>query len=92
MTINIEPTNEKCAGLILDKEGRLLIVEPTGKELWINVGGKIEDGETHLECLAREIEEELCLELKGEVTPYHVSAVVPAANNPEKTVRISILT
>lgn len=47
-------------GLICIREGRLLLCRKwTGSGLWILPGGCIEPGETHLDCLKRELREEL---------------------------------
>ncbi len=56
-----------AAGILCDHEGRVLIAERLGDGpfhgLWEFPGGKIGDGETALEALARELAEELGIEI-----------------------------
>ncbi len=54
-----------CAAgaLFLDDEGRVLLVEPTYQPRWGIPGGAVERGETPREACARELREELGLEL-----------------------------
>ncbi len=44
---------------IILREGKLLIVKDKEKEFWTLPGGKVEEGESFLEALEREIKEEL---------------------------------
>ena len=55
------------AGALIFEEKKLLIVKPKGKPFFINPGGKYQDGETAVECLERELNEELKVRLIG----YH---------------------
>src|SRR3989338_3373177 len=53
------------AGALIFKGKKLLIVRPKGKTFWINAGGKYELGESAEECLRRELQEELQVEVKS---------------------------
>lgn len=50
----------KCAAIVIWKR-RLLVVRKYGTSVFISPGGKIEKGETQLECLRRELHEEVGL-------------------------------
>jgi 8-oxo-dGTP diphosphatase len=53
---------EKCAAVIvLDR--RLLVVRKRGTKIFISPGGKVAPGESQIECLRREIKEELDADL-----------------------------
>jgi ADP-ribose pyrophosphatase YjhB (NUDIX family) len=47
--------------LFTDGVGRVLICEPTYKEVWEAPGGAVEEGESPREAAAREVKEELGL-------------------------------
>ena len=59
----------RVTAAILEKDGKILIAKrETGDELfaglWEFPGGKIEEGETPEECMARELKEELDIEVE----------------------------
>jgi 8-oxo-dGTP diphosphatase len=62
------PTIHVAAAVLFDRHGRVLIAErPPGKHLagcWEFPGGKMEPGETRTEALARELKEELGVEIE----------------------------
>ena len=78
------------AGLLLLRDGRILLCRrKRGSPLLILPGGKFEPGETAVECLQRELREEL-----GQVTAtgfQHVGTYTDrAASDANKTVRIEL--
>ncbi len=52
-----------AAAVILDADGRILLVRKTGTDAFMQPGGKLEPGESAAECLVRELHEELALEV-----------------------------
>lgn len=58
-----------AAAALVDADGRVLICQrPEGKQLaglWEFPGGKVEPGETPEDCLIRELDEELGIEVKS---------------------------
>ncbi len=65
-----------CAGLIVVQDRKLLLAFSNNKKAWYLPGGKIDEGETALAGLQREIQEELNINIAaGELTPYyHITA------------------
>ncbi len=60
-------TIHKIAAMVI-KNNKFLMVRKTGKEIWTNLGGKPEAGETKEEALLREIKEEL--DCEAEIVKY----------------------
>ena len=70
-----------AAALVADQDGRILLVRKRNTLFFMQPGGKLDDGETPLAALARELKEELgCTLLKSEFVGIFSS---PAANEPE---------
>jgi ADP-ribose pyrophosphatase YjhB (NUDIX family) len=53
-------------GVAIDEEGRLLVVKQTYTNGWIFPGGGIERGETAIESLSREMDEEAAVKVTGQ--------------------------
>ena len=63
------PKMIRVTAAIIESENKILIAQRKAKDnlfggLWEFPGGKIEDGETPEECMARELKEELEIEVK----------------------------
>ncbi|MFE1189976.1 NUDIX domain-containing protein [[Kitasatospora] papulosa] len=59
-----------AAAILTDEEGRVLIVKPTYKPGWNLPGGRVDDGESPRSACARELREELAVD----VTPGRLLA------------------
>lgn len=57
------PPFETVAAVIVDARGRVLLVRKRGSGAFIHPGGKREPGEEPLQTLAREVQEELAVDL-----------------------------
>jgi 8-oxo-dGTP pyrophosphatase MutT (NUDIX family) len=80
----------KYAALIFNEKNEVLFVRKYNKSIWINVGGRVEEGETPVECLQRELMEELNSRILTNPLPTKLleTPVTPALDDPNKTVKI----
>lgn len=74
-----------AAAVIVDAQGRTLLVRKRGTEAFMQVGGKMASDETPIETLAREIREELDCGVAGQPVPLGCFCA-PAANEPGRIV------
>ncbi|MBB4863788.1 8-oxo-dGTP pyrophosphatase MutT (NUDIX family) [Pseudomonas nitritireducens] len=79
-----------AAACLLDEAGRLLLVRKRGTQAFMLPGGKYEAGETAVQALLRELQEELDLQLPpAALTPLgHFQA--DAANEPDTRVAAQV--
>lgn len=68
------------------EHGRLLATRSHGRELFYLPGGKPEPGETHVQALVREVEEELGVALEPATVLPLLTVEAPADNKPAGTV------
>lgn len=77
-----QPTLRIAAAVIVDADGRWLLVRKRGTSAWMQAGGKIEPGEDPRAAVVREVGEELAVQ----VDPAHVRDLgrrdADAANEP----------
>lgn len=72
--------------LIEIQDRKVLFARTRGQELSYSVGGKREEGETDIEALAREVREEISVEIVPETATLLHAFVGPAHGKPEGTV------
>jgi 8-oxo-dGTP diphosphatase len=81
------------AALAYFKDKKVLMVRDTNNEVvFYNPGGKIELGETDVECLVREIKEELNAELDKDSIVFLGEFEAPAHKKPGARVNIRLFT
>lgn len=76
------PRIRVSAAVILDAEGRLLLVRKAGTTAFMQPGGKPEAGETPAETLSRELEEELGVRIPPAALRPLGEFTAAAANEP----------
>lgn len=85
----MKPRILRKAALAHIKDRKLLMVRDfTRPDVYLTVGGKIEDGETDVECLHREVLEEINCELAPESVKFLKEFEAPAHN--KENVRVNI--
>lgn len=79
-----------AAACIIDPLNRLLVVRKYGSKIFMQPGGKIEQGEQPIDTLIREIEEELQLVIPATLPKVVGSFEAPAANEPDHIVKAEL--
>ncbi|WP_409264213.1 NUDIX hydrolase [Pseudomonas sp. KCJK9000] len=71
-----------AAALLIDPQGRTLLVRKRGTQAFMQPGGKIDAGESAVQALVRELHEELGLLIEPEQAVHLGQFSAPAANEP----------
>lgn len=80
------PIIRVTAVVLSDRDGAVLLVRKRGTSMWMNPGGKPEPGETAAQCGAREVREELGLDLDPALLEPLGQLTAAAANEPGQLV------
>jgi len=78
------------AALIQDAAGNVLLVRKKGTRAFMQPGGKLEDSESHLDALERELSEELCCSVQQGSSAFLGTFSAPAANEPGAQVEAAL--
>lgn len=79
-----------AAGIIIDPKGRLLIVRKENTEKFMLPGGKIDEGETPVQALIRELNEEVGINISPMLANFIKTYEAPAANEPGYFIRSNL--
>ena len=79
-----------AAGIIVDPKGRLLVVRKQNTHKYMLPGGKIDAGETPIEALMRELQEEVGLMIPPMLAHFIKEYDAPAANEPGYFIRSNL--
>ena len=79
----------KCVCLVEEKDDKILLVQVRNREKYYFPGGKIDDGESYVEALQRELKEELCLDLAEEELEFIGTVVGEAYLQPDSRTELN---
>lgn len=80
----------KAGAVLLDGAGHFLVTRLAGKDIFIAPGGKLEAGETALQALAREMMEEVQVEVNTDTAEYLGTFRALAAGQNDKVVEMEV--
>jgi len=77
-------------GLVIIQDKKLLLTLKKGTDKLIIPGGKIDSGESHIDCLEREIKEELGAEIKTDSIKFLTSLEDRAEFEPDTLLKMEL--
>jgi 8-oxo-dGTP pyrophosphatase MutT (NUDIX family) len=78
------------AGGIIIRDRQVLLAKPYGNDLYLNVGGKVEMGETAVAALIRELAEECSITVAPEDVELFGSYEAPAAGHEDRWLKMDV--
>lgn len=78
------------AGAIIIKDKKVLMSRTRGKEIFVNPGGKLQERETAVQALIRELKEELSIAVEEKDLELFGTFFAPAAYDPEKQLEMDV--
>jgi len=79
-----------AAGIVIDPAGRTLVVRKRGASAFVQAGGRIGPGESALDALARELRDQIGLELDLDRTEYLGSFRAEPPDESDAVVRAEV--
>jgi 8-oxo-dGTP diphosphatase len=80
----------KAGAVLLNGKGQFLVTRAVGKEIFVAPGGKLEPGESVLQALAREMMEEVQVEVDPKTAEHLGTFRALAAGNESKIVEMDV--
>lgn len=82
----------KKIGLAILRDKKILMTRGRGNDVYYFIGGKTKEGESDMDCLRREVKEELCADINKESIKYLHEFEVEAWGKPGVMVHMRLYT
>lgn len=87
---SMPPVIHIATALIMNEQGRTLLVRKHGSRFFMQAGGKIDTGETAIQAVARELKEELGITVSLTERDFLGSFTAQAANEPGHLIQAEV--